>query len=222
MRSAPKRSLALIGDSILDNWPYTAPEPSTAMHLERLLGEEWEIRVVARDGSRIADVHDQLRALDGRPDLAVLSVGGNDAVPHIGLLNRPASNSSEVLDELVAIGDEFARRYEEAARAVADRAERTILCTIYEVRLEPAYYARLARAPLAVLNDRIIRTAASLGLEVLDLRHVCTDPSDFVLHIEPSPTGATKIARAIARLARLDPAVPHARLHVPDRAPEGE
>ena len=112
MRSAPKRSLALIGDSILDNWPYTAPEPSTAMHLERLLGEEWEIRVVARDGSRIADVHDQLRALDGRPDLAVLSVGGNDAVPHIGLLNRPASNSSEVLDELVAIGDEFARRYE--------------------------------------------------------------------------------------------------------------
>src|SRR5690606_41537609 len=98
MRSAPKRSLALIGDSILDNWPYTAPEPSTAMHLERLLGEEWEIRVVARDGSRIADVHDQLRALDGRPDLAVLRVGGNDAGPHTVTPNRPASTSIHLPD----------------------------------------------------------------------------------------------------------------------------
>lgn len=215
MRSAPARSLVLVGDSILDNWPYTAPEPATAMHLERILGEEWDIQVVARDGATIADVHYQLRELEGGPDIAVLSVGGNDAVAHIGMLDRRVSNSGEILDDLITISDDFARRYEEAARALALRADRTILCTIYEVQLEPMPFARLARGPLAVLNDRIVRTAARLGLEVLELRDVCTEPSDFVLQIEPSATGAAKIARAIARLARLDPDVPYARVYTP-------
>jgi hypothetical protein len=68
------------------------------------------------------------------------------------------------------------------------------------VQLEPAPYAKLARVPLAVLNDRIMRIAARLGLDVLDLRSICTEPSDFVLQIEPSAKGAAKIARAIAGL----------------------
>lgn len=58
--------------------------------------------------------------------------------------------------------------------------------------------------PLALLNETIIRTGARLGLDVLELRSVCTEPSDFVMQIEPSPQGAAKIAKAIAALL-LDP-----------------
>jgi hypothetical protein len=35
--------------------------------------------------------------------------------------------------------------------------------------------------------------------DVIELRAGCTDPSDFVRKIEPSPGGARKIAEAITR-----------------------
>ena len=199
-----EQTLVLLGDSILDNRPYTAPEPDTAAHLHRLLGRAWSVQRLAQDGAVMADMRFQLGQLQGRPTVAVLSIGGNDAAEHVGLLGRRAATSSEVLQELLEIADNFSRRYEAVARAVAERAARTVLCTIYEVQLEPALYARLARVPLAVLNDRIIRTAARLGVDVLELRTVCTEETDFVLQIEPSAQGAAKIARAIAAVLQHD------------------
>jgi lysophospholipase L1-like esterase len=197
------QTLALIGDSILDNDPYTRPEPSTTDHLSRLL-PDWSVSRVAVDGSTMADIPSQLRQLDTRPTIAILSVGGNDVIEHIGLLNQSASNSAEVLDQLLRIAEEFAERYEAVVRSMARHAKRIVLCTIYEVPLEPPIYAKLARVPLSLLNDRIIRIGSRLGVDVLDLRTVCNEPGDFVLQIEPSSRGAAKIARAIAALAAGD------------------
>ena len=192
-------TIVLLGDSILDNASYTHPEPDTTKILERLV-PRWTVQCHARDGARMADVSSQLRHLTEQPEVAVLSIGGNDAVSHIGLLQRRAVTAADILADLLRIADDFAERYEPVAAAVRERAERTVLCTIYEVQLEPAPYAKLARVPLAVLNDRIMRIAARLGVDVLDLRSICTEPSDFVLQIEPSAKGAAKIARAIAGL----------------------
>ena len=72
---------------------------------------------------------------------------------------------------------------------------------IYEVQLDPPAVAKLARIPLAVLNDRIIHIGVELGLDVLELRSVGTEPDDFVLQSEPSARGAEKIARAISSAA---------------------
>lgn len=146
----------------------------------------------------MADVPRQVRAMAESPDVAVLSVGGNDAIEHVGLLERDATSAAALFDELLQVADDFECRYEAAARVVAANARRTIVCTIYDVRLQPAMYSRLVRVPIAVLNDRIIGVAARIGADVLDLRAVCTDNSDFVLQIEPSATGAAKIARSIA------------------------
>ncbi|HYC31876.1 MAG TPA: SGNH/GDSL hydrolase family protein [Gemmatimonadales bacterium] len=194
------RTVALLGDSILDNAPYTRPEPDTTAVLRERLAAGWTVVRLARDGATMSDMRFQLAELDGSPDHAVVSIGGNDATGHIGLLDRRATHAAEVLEELLGIADEFQRRYEATVAAVAERARHTVLCTIYEVPLEPPAVARLARVPLAVLNDRIVRTAARLGVDVLELRSVCTDPADFVRQIEPSPRGAGKIARAIADL----------------------
>ena len=193
------QTLVLLGDSILDNEPYTRPEPSTTTHLQRLL-PDWEIRRLAQDGAGLADISFQLRQLQARPTVAVLSVGGNDAVEHIGLLEDRTASSRSVLRQLLDIADQFALRYEAVARAVRAHAERTVLCTIYEVQLEPPIFAQLARVPLGLLNDRIIRIAGRLHADVLELRNICTDPADFVLQIEPSARGAQKIAHAIAGL----------------------
>ena len=140
----------------------------------------------------------QLQALDYRPDVAVLSIGGNDLVPYINIIERPATSAAEVLAELLAIADGFHLQYDVAARSVMARAERTVLCTIYEVPLQPPVAGKLARVPLGLINDRIRWVGEELGLEVLELRRVCTEEEDFVLEIEPSAQGAEKIARAIA------------------------
>ena len=216
-----KQTLALIGDSILDNDPYTRPEPNTTALLQRLL-PDWSIHRLAQDGARMADIQSQLRVLKGRLDTAILSVGGNDAVEHIGLLERRASSSAEVLQQLLGIADGFAQRYESVVRRVLEHAERTVLCTIYEVRLEPATHADLARVPLGLLNDRIIRVGSRLGVDVLDLRSVCTDSSDFVLQIEPSAKGAEKIARSIAGLVAGHRELTSARVFAVSREDEAD
>jgi lysophospholipase L1-like esterase len=199
-----KKILALFGDSILDNAAYTHPEPDTTAHLERQLGADWTVQRLAQDGAMMHNVGEQLSALRDRPAVAVLSVGGNDAIEHIDILEQPAVTSGTVLEDLEKIGASFHTAYERVARAVAQRAARTIVCTIYEVQLEPPAFAKRVRVPLAVINDRILRVAAKLGLDTLELRSVCTEPADFVQQIEPSAQGAAKIAKAIVDVMRGD------------------
>ena len=206
-----KQQLVLMGDSILDNAPYTRPDPDTAHHLQQLVAD-WEVKLLAVDGATMSDMPAQIRRLDGKPHVAILSIGGNDVTRHIGVLDKRVSSSSQTIDELFSIVEQFGERYEKVARAVAEKAHRTVLCTIYEVQLEPREYARLVTVPLAMLNDRIIRTASTLGLDVLELRTVCTSPSDFVMQIEPSGAGARKIAQAIARLVSGESGLSSARV----------
>lgn len=211
----PHRLLVLFGDSILDNAPYTAPEQDTTAHLESILGDGWQVHRFARDGATMGGIYSQLEQIEDAPAAAVLSVGGNDVLAHAGLLQRRDVTAAEVLEELLQIADEFERRYDDVVRAVSERVARTVLCTIYEARLEPPVLARLARVPLGVLNDRIIRTGARRGLDVLDLRSVCTEPEDFVLQIEPSAQGAAKIARAIASVLDGRPSPVRGRVFAP-------
>jgi lysophospholipase L1-like esterase len=211
-RAAPQTVL-LLGDSILDNQPYTGGAPDTTTHLRSMLGTPWRVELLARDGATLSDIPGQLRRVPTRDAVAFLSVGGNDLTQHIGLLARTGTTAGAILGELLQIADHFTARYDKVAQAVAAAVERTVLCTIYEVRLEPEEAAELARVPLGVLNDRIVRVAARLGLEVLELRDVCTSHSDFVLEIEPSAQGARKIADAIADLVRRRRELRTARIH---------
>ena len=206
------RTLVLLGDSILDNAPYTGPAPDTAHHLRQQLDSEWTVQRLARDGAVMSDVRFQLAELPGRVDCIVLSIGGNDALEHVDLLERRVSSAAQLFGALADIADRFATTYLQLAKAVAARTGRLVLCTIYEPPLFDPMTARLARVPLGVLNDRIVQVASRLGLEVLDLRSVCTEASDFVQQIEPSARGAAKIATAIAALVRGTPDVTGARV----------
>lgn len=194
--------VALLGDSILDNSPYTAPEPDTSTCLQRSLGADWTVELLARDGATMADLRFQVGHLPKVTDAAVLSIGGNDAVDHIGILNQRASNSAEVLAQLADIMDQFRVNYRRVLSDLQPRVRRLIVCTIYEPPLSDPVIANLARVPLTLLNNQIIREATRAGVDVLDLRTVCTDTTDFVQEIEPSPEGARKIAAAITAVLR--------------------
>lgn len=210
------RTLVLLGDSILDNASYTRPAPDTAEHVRRQLGGNWTVELLARDGACISDVRFQLSELPARADCTILSIGGNDATQHLDLLERHVSSAAEVLDALVSIADRFAAAYRELAVRLVPNTQRLVLCTIYEPPLYDPVAARLARVPLAILNDRIIQIASRLRLEVLDLRSVCTEDSDFTRQIEPSANGAAKIATAIAGVVLRDPASISGRVFSPE------
>jgi hypothetical protein len=82
--------------------------------------------------------------------------------------------------------------------AVLARGLPVTLCTIYEGNLGPPAH-RLAAVALAVFNDVVLRAAAARGLDVIELRLVCTEPADYANPIEPSVRGGAKIAAAVAR-----------------------
>ncbi len=192
--------LVLLGDGILANGAHTNREPDTASTIRQLL-PAWTVSLLAAEGAAMAMVPAQAQQLPADADLVVLSVGGNDAMEHVDILQQPAQSSGETLDALIRMVDEFGGAYDRVVKTVRDRAPKVVLCTIYEPPLIGKNTASRARVLLSLLNDRILRTAYRWGVDVLDLRAICTSPGDFAVQIAPSAAGAAKIARAIAAMA---------------------
>lgn len=189
--------VVLLGDSIFDNAAYVAGGPDVAAQLRGLLPEGWEATLAAVDGAVVTDVARQIPRIPRGATHLVLSVGGNDALGHVDLLDRPARSAAEVLDLLADARDGFAGRYR-AMRGSLLRLDLPLtICTIYEGALPEPALQRRASTALTVFNDVILRVAFEAGTDVIDLRRVCDDPADYANPIEPSVRGGAKIAGAI-------------------------
>ena len=189
--------LVLFGDSTLDNGAYVRGGPDVAAQLAGLVPPDWRVTLAAVDGARADDVPRQVAAAPADATHLVLSVGGNNALAHADILNRPARTSAEVLGALADARDAFEVAYRGALDAVLAPGLPTVACTVYNGNLaQPA--GRLAVVALTVFNDVILRAAVQRGVPVVELRLVCTDPDDYANPIEPSVAGGAKIARALA------------------------
>jgi hypothetical protein len=192
-------NVVLLGDSIFDNAAYVrAGEPDVVRQLARQLSDRWRATLCALDGAVVDSVYPQLAAIPAGATHLVLSVGGNDALGHIGLLHEPAQLARQTLLRLADIRDGFARRYEALVQALLERGLPTMVCTIYEGNLPEPELPRAASAALTVFNDVILRTAFATGVSVIDLRLVCDAPEHYANPIEPSAAGGDRIARSIA------------------------
>lgn len=189
--------VVLLGDSIFDNASYTKGLPDVVTHLRGILPPGVEASLSAIDGSTTADLEDQMATLPQDVTRAVVSIGGNDALLNADVLNLPVSSTQQALHLFGARASKFEESYRAAIRRVTRRIPRTTLCTVYNGNLPPDQ-APSARVALMIFNDAILRVAFELRLEVIDLRLVCSDPSDYANPIEPSGSGGAKIARAIA------------------------
>jgi hypothetical protein len=190
-------SLALLGDSVLDNKAYTGREPDVAGHLRRLLSPEAKVTLCAVDGTTTSDLGSQIDRVPAHATHVVVSLGGNDALLNADLLDAPARSTRHALDLFRARLDAFEQAYGWALDAVTHLGRATTVCTIYNGALANGDADR-ARVALMMFNDVIFRAAVARAVDVLELRLVCTEPSDFANPIEPSGTGGLKIARAIA------------------------
>jgi hypothetical protein len=192
--------VVLLGDSIFDNARYVPGGPSVIEHLRRCLPTGWQATLLARDGAGTAEMGRQLDRLPDDATHLVMSVGGNDALDHSGLiLHEPAGSFVEVLARLSKIHEQFREAYRDLLGRVLGYGKPTAVCTVYDAipGLDPA-----ERAGLCHFNDVILREAFRAGVPVIDLRLVCTDADDYARSspIEPSVVEGGKIARAVARL----------------------
>jgi hypothetical protein len=192
--------VVLLGDSIFDNAAYTSGGPAVIAQLREILPRGWQATLGAVDGATTEDFSRQVSSLPRDATHVVVSLGGNDALGHVDLLDRPARSSAEVLAALAEAAERFEGRYRRAVASVVARDVPVTLCTIYNGNFADATFQRLASTALAVFNDAILRVAFERALSVIDLRLVCNEPRDYANPIEPSSHGGAKIARAILRV----------------------
>jgi hypothetical protein len=193
----------LLGDSIFDNAAYTEGGPDVVTQLRGLLPRGWSATLSAVDGAVVSDLAGQLARMPADATHLVVSAGGNDALGHIGLLEREARTVGEGLSLLAQAVEGFAQQYHEAVRLLRRPGLPLTLCTVYEGSFPDPSFQRVAAASVALFDDIILRAAAAASLSVIELRLVCRAAEDYANPIEPSSVGGAKIARAIVHALGL-------------------
>ncbi len=194
--------LVLLGDSTLDNAAYVRGGPAVIDQVRGLLPEPWRATLLAVDGSRIEDVHRQLRRLPEDASHLALSVGGNDLLGESGVLGGQVGTVGRGLLMLADIRDRFRAEYEGLLRAVVATGLPTVACTVYEPRFPDAMQRRAAAVALGLFDDVIVLAARGAGVPVLELRAICAEDTDFANPIEPSSAGGEKLSLALWEVVR--------------------
>ncbi|CCQ46329.1 GDSL-like Lipase/Acylhydrolase family protein [Pseudarthrobacter siccitolerans] len=199
--------VVLLGDSIFDNGAYVSGGPDVVTQLRQEL-PGWTCSLLAIDGDVTTGVARQLGRLPEDASHLVVSVGGNDALGYVPLLQEQSASVAGALLLLAEARDRFDADYRAMLAAVLALGLPTALCTIYDTpSSEPNQ--KVIKAALALFNDSITRAAFSQGTALVDLRLICSQDADYANPIEPSAKGGRKIARAIAALVRLAHPGPH-------------
>lgn len=189
--------VVLLGDSIFDNRAYTGSDPDVVTHLRAVLPLSWTATLCAIDGATTLDLAPQLKRIPAEASHLVLSVGGNDALMNSDLLETQVYSTSTALTLFADRLDVFEQHYIDAVASVARRGLPLTVCTIYNGNMPPEQ-SRNVRTALALFNDVILQTALQRGVNVIELRAICTDPAHYANPIEPSGAGGERIAKAIA------------------------
>lgn len=189
----------LLGDSIFDNARYVPGELCVIEHLRKFL-PKWRATLLARDGAGTTEMARQFEQIPDDASHLILSVGGNDALDHSGVLtHEPAGSFAEVLTRLAEMQEQFRQDYRQVLARLGSFRKPTAVCTIYD---SIPGLERIEATGLSLYNDVILREAFRLGLPVIDLRLVCRESADYSRSspIEPSAIGGRKIAWAISQL----------------------
>jgi len=196
--------LILLGDSTLDNRSYTMGGLDVRGHIDSCLPQGSSVSLLANDGACIRDIRSQLKKMPSMATHLVLSVGGNDALGHIGIFGRPeVVNMFGAVSDLTDILDDFQESYRTCLDQVLAHSLPTVVCTIYNGAFPDPSYQRVLTTTARLFDDVIIDCALDAKCPIVDLRRVCTESADYFNPIEPGDAGGQKIASAI--LSALDP-----------------
>lgn len=192
--------IVLLGDSIFDNAAYVDGDPDVISQLRSKLPNGWTATLNAVDGDRINNVYAQLEKLPADATHLVLSVGGNNALGNISILNQQVNSSAQVFSQLADISEQFEQQYQALLDEILRLNLPIAVCTIYNPSYAEKIYQRIAIAALATFNDVIIRQAFQANIPLIDLRLTCNEAIDYANPIEPSAAGGNKITNAILKV----------------------
>jgi lysophospholipase L1-like esterase len=198
-----KKSLILLGDSIIDNGAYVRPgEPDVATQLLALLPQHTILKR-ALDGAACAEVLSSQTADIEGADAIILSAGGNDALLHADLLEAARETTArDVLVRLWTIREDFRRIYASLLDCLTATRRPVLVLTIYNPCFDghgmETTYQQAAESAVSTFNDIIQQEARRRTLDVLELRNLFTNHADYANPIEPSAIGGAKLAKAIA------------------------
>ena len=152
------------------------------------------------DGDRVRDVPRQLQRIPQGATHFFLSIGGNDALDRVELLNRRVETVGRGISLLGREVDGFEEEY----RALVDRLREDLpwlqLCTVYNGDFGPE--APMVIPAIRLFNDAIQRVANENGLPVVELRSLLNRPEHYANPIEPSVEGGRVLAAELLRRAR--------------------
>ena len=198
-----RKVVALLGDSIIDNKVYVGEnELSVTEHLQKINDEDYYFEMIAVDGDTTKEVIDnQLEKIRANNSHIVLSIGGNDLLQKLDIMFNETSGMIESLEIASQTIEEIKSRYEEILIHLKNLNQPVLLCTIYEGDLQSdPYLAEVEEAGkvlLGMMNDTIHFLGKKHSIEVLELRNIFTEVSDYANPIEPSHSGGEKLAKAI-------------------------
>jgi hypothetical protein len=189
----------LLGDSIFDNAIYVPGKLPVIKQFRENLPAGWKATLLAVDGHVTADVQQQVRRLPDDATHLIVSCGGNDALGHASILNQSASSVAEVMEHFTSIRTSFQQTYRQMIEMLTDLNKPLAVCTVYDC--VPGMEGSPMTA-LAMFNEIILREAFIAKVPVIDLRLICSEPSDYseISAIEPSAVGGEKIVQAIVRM----------------------
>lgn len=201
LESIKKHHVSLLGDSIIDNKVYVGEgELSVTEHLQHKSSSYFTM--IAVDGDTTKDVLDnQLDNLKESVSHIVLSIGGNDLLQNLHLLQDETSGMKFALEKCSELISQIQENYIKILEHLSQYDAKVLLCTVYEGDLESdlllAKYDKAGQIMLKMHNDTVYYLASKFEVDVLELRNIFTYKEDYANPIEPSHIGGEKLARAI-------------------------
>ncbi len=192
--------IVLLGDSVFDNAPYTAGGPAVIDHLQTSLGPGEEATLLAVDGHRVEDVWSQEGRTPSSGTHFFLSIGGNDALTYVELLNQPVRTVGEGFALLGEVVDAFAEGYWDLLDRLTQRVDWLQVCTIYNGDFGAE--GLIVSSAVRLFNDAIQRAARVHALPVVELRDLLNRPEHYANPIEPGVEGGRVLAEELLRRAR--------------------
>ena len=198
-----RKVVALLGDSIIDNKVYVGEnELSVTEHLQKINEKDYYFEMIAVDGDTTREVIDnQLENIGDSTWRIVLSIGGNDLLQKLHIMFNETSGMIESLEIASQTIEEIKSSYEEILIHLKNLNPPVLLCTIYEGDLQSdpnlAEVEEAGKVLLGMMNDAIHFLGKKHSIEVLELRNIFTEVSDYANPIEPSHKGGEKLAKEI-------------------------
>ena len=199
--SIKKHYVSLLGDSIIDNKVYVGEgELSVTEHLQ--YNSSSNFTMIAVDGDTTEDVlENQLDNLKEPVSHIVLSIGGNDLLQNLHLLQDETSGMKFALEKSSELIGEIQENYTKILEHLSQYDAKVLLCTVYEGDLKSdvllADYDKAGQAMLKMHNDTVYYLASKFDVDVLELRNIFTNKEDYANPIEPSHIGGEKLAKSI-------------------------